>query len=73
MRWPCCAPSLKQAGPPCAALAERIVELLDNPDQARAIGQTARETVECEFNVDRMVKQTANLYREVLDPRPLPV
>ena len=35
--------------------------------------QTARETVECEFNVDRMVKQTANLYREVLDPRPLPV
>ena len=49
------------------ALAERIVELLDNPARARAIGQAARKTVEREFNVDRMVKQTAAVYREVLE------
>ena len=55
------------------ALAERIVELLDNPAQARAIGQTARETVEREFNVERMVEQTAAVYREVLEPHAVPV
>ena len=49
-------------------LAERIVELLDNPARARAIGHAARETVEREFNVERMVEQTAALYREVLEP-----
>lgn len=48
------------------SLAERIVELLDNPAQARAIGHAAREVVERDFNVQRMVEQTAALYEEVL-------
>ena len=50
------------------ALAERIAELLDNPARARAIGHAARENVEREFSVERMVEQTAALYREVLEP-----
>ena len=49
------------------SLAERIVELLDNPDQARAIGHAAREAVARDFSVERMVEQTAALYEEVLE------
>lgn len=44
-------------------LARRIVELLDDPVRARAIGTAARQLVESQFRVDRMVQQTADLYR----------
>ena len=40
------------------ALAERIVDLLDDPLRARAIGQAAHDYVVAEFPVDRMVEQT---------------
>jgi glycosyltransferase involved in cell wall biosynthesis len=54
-----------------AALAARINELLDDPLRARAIGQAAREKVRAEFPVDRMIEQTANLYRDVLGAVPI--
>jgi glycosyltransferase involved in cell wall biosynthesis len=49
------------------ALAERIVELLDDRGKAQAIGNAARDLVNREFGVECMVDQTAALYREVLD------
>lgn len=50
-----------------ARLAERILELLSDPIRARTLGVKGREVVRDEFNVDRMVQQTAELYREVVD------
>ena len=48
------------------ALSEAIIELLRDPERARAIGRTARERVLNDFPVSRMVEQTALLYREVV-------
>lgn len=48
------------------ALATRILELLDNPVQARAIGCEARAEVQKEFSVEKMVQKTVDLYREIL-------
>lgn len=47
------------------ALARRILELIDNPARAQALGTAARELVAHEYNVDRMVLQTAELYHEI--------
>ena len=46
--------------------AERILELLNDPVRARAIGEAGRVLVREEFGVERMVAETAALYREVL-------
>lgn len=47
-------------------LAARILELLADPARARAIGEAGRRTVQEQFGVGRMVKETAALYRRVL-------
>ncbi|HUF37494.1 MAG TPA: glycosyltransferase family 4 protein, partial [Anaerolineales bacterium] len=47
-------------------LAERILELLNDPVRARAIGESGRRLVQSEFNVETMVRRTAELYREIL-------
>lgn len=47
-------------------LAERILELLDDPLRARNIGSAAQREVRREFGVDRMVDDVTALYREVL-------
>ncbi len=52
--------------PDSTALAERILELLHDPVRARAIGEAGRQLVREEFGVERMVAQTADLYREIL-------
>ncbi len=54
--------------PPCESgrLAARIIELLDQPQKAREIGEAARRMVRQRFPVNRMVQQTADLYRDVL-------
>ena len=46
-------------------LAERMLELLNDADRARAVGEAGRQFVRREFNVDKMVSQTAALYRKV--------
>jgi glycosyltransferase involved in cell wall biosynthesis len=53
-----------------AALAERILELLHDPVRARSIGEAGRRLVGEEFGVERMVAQTAELYRDVLACEP---
>jgi glycosyltransferase involved in cell wall biosynthesis len=47
-------------------LADRIVELLNDQDRARALGRAGRERVLRDFPVERMVEQTAAVYRSVL-------
>jgi glycosyltransferase involved in cell wall biosynthesis len=49
------------------ALAERIIELLDDPIRARAIGVAGRQVVQERFGVQQMVRETARLYRDVLE------
>jgi glycosyltransferase involved in cell wall biosynthesis len=53
-------------------LARRILELLDQPARARALGTRARELVNDRFNVETMVEQTLQVYREVAAASPLP-
>lgn len=56
------------------SLAERILELLNDPERARAIGQSGRSRVLTEFRVDKMIGLTAKLYRRVLEnPEPVAV
>lgn len=61
-----------------ARLAERICELLDDPIRARTLGTAGRELVREEFSVERMVKETAEMYREIVEeaksilPKPEP-
>ncbi|WP_145377466.1 glycosyltransferase family 4 protein [Symmachiella dynata] len=53
------------------ALAEKILDLLNHPDRARAIGEAARARVLAEFSIEKMIDQTAGLYREILDAEKL--
>ncbi|HET6426427.1 MAG TPA: glycosyltransferase family 4 protein [Planctomycetaceae bacterium] len=55
-----------------ARLAERILELLDDPLRARNIGSAARTEVRGKFGVDRMAAEIAGLYREVLSATRIP-
>lgn len=48
-----------------ADLARRIIELLDQPARARAIGAQARQLVVEEYGMDAMLQKTIQLYREV--------
>lgn len=54
------------------ALAQRIIELLRNPELARQLGQAAREQVRNEFRVEEMIEKTATMYRKVLEEMPSP-
>jgi glycosyltransferase involved in cell wall biosynthesis len=55
-------------------LADRILELLADPPRARAIGEAARQMVRREFGLEKMVAQTADLYRGlVAESHPQPV
>ncbi len=47
------------------ALAVRILDLLDHPDRARALGSAARQLVRTQFSVKRMVDDTLRVYREI--------
>lgn len=52
-----------QSGP----IALRILELLQDPVRARAIGEAGRAFVRREFRMETMVERTAELYHQVLD------
>ena len=47
-------------------LAEALVELLQDTEQARRLGAAARAHVEREFSAARMARETAAIYEEVL-------
>ncbi|MBS0263670.1 MAG: glycosyltransferase family 4 protein [Planctomycetes bacterium] len=51
-----------------AELARRMIELLDNPTRARALGNQARRLVVEDYNVSTMVRKTAAIYRVALKP-----
>jgi glycosyltransferase involved in cell wall biosynthesis len=52
------------------ALARAIVEVLSDPERARAFGQAGRRFVEQEITVERMVAEHERLYRRVAAERP---
>lgn len=49
-------------------LAEKIIELLSNPDKRRQIRENAYNRFETYYNTERMAKETAKWYRAVLPP-----
>ena len=53
-----------------AGLASAIARLMDDPDLAHALGTCARERIREEYGFERMVRQFARVYDEVLDGLP---
>ena len=51
------------------SLANRILELLDDPAKAREMGRAARIEVARDFSVDQMVSKTVAVYREILEAK----
>lgn len=51
------------------ALAGRIIQLLDDPGRARALGQTAREWVEKHLSLSSMVDATESFYADVIEEK----
>ena len=49
-----------------AQLAQRILELLQDPIRSRALAEAGRRAVSEEFSTEQMVSRTAQVYREVL-------
>jgi UDP-GlcNAc:undecaprenyl-phosphate GlcNAc-1-phosphate transferase len=50
-------------------VAERIVELLRDPDRRRAFGEAGRAFAEEHFSVDRMVARISDLYIDLIERR----
>ena len=48
------------------ALAEAVIELLRNPDKARAFGEAGRRRVEERFTQKRMLEETFALFDELI-------
>jgi glycosyltransferase involved in cell wall biosynthesis len=45
------------------ATAERIAYLLDNPREARRMGQSGRKLIEEQFSLNTMVDETVQIYQ----------
>ena len=52
-----------------AAVADRILKLLDDPERAREMGETARRVVEERFSAQRMVADMAKMYDRLIEAR----
>jgi glycosyltransferase involved in cell wall biosynthesis len=50
------------------ALAQQVSTLLADPDRARRMGASGRETIVARYNVERLVDDIAALYRELAGP-----
>lgn len=51
------------------ALARAILELLRNPERARALGRAARERVEREFGIARMIERMEDIYTRLMEAK----
>lgn len=51
------------------AMADAICEVLNDPEQARAMGALGRERVELHFTIERTAKSVENVYQHVLRSR----
>ena len=49
------------------ALAERICDVLSNPDRARSVGQNAQAEVKRRFSLETMVREYERLYQRLLN------
>jgi glycosyltransferase involved in cell wall biosynthesis len=49
-----------------AALARALLELLDDPARARALGEAGRRRFEERFSAERMVRETLAVYKELM-------
>jgi glycosyltransferase involved in cell wall biosynthesis len=49
-----------------AAFARFTLQMLNEPDRARQLGEAGRQRILCEFSVEGMVERYARLYQEVL-------
>lgn len=52
-----------------ALTANRIMTLLEAPEEAHRLGKQARKTVEARFTVAHMIEQLARFYEDLLKPR----
>ncbi|WP_320194944.1 glycosyltransferase [Agrobacterium rosae] len=64
-------PYLAESGNP-ASLAEVLIEALNDPDRAKAVGQAGSTRFHTEFSAQRMASETAAVYRRVLLRRTQP-
>jgi glycosyltransferase involved in cell wall biosynthesis len=53
-----------------AAMSQAIVELLQDPEQARRLGQAGRKRVETRFTVPHQVATVEQVYETLLDTAP---
>jgi glycosyltransferase involved in cell wall biosynthesis len=51
------------------AIASAVIDLLQNPDKAQAMGTAGREVVKEKFTVETMVKKYEELYSSLLEDR----
>jgi len=54
------------------ALAEAVIRLLEDKEEARRLGETARALVPPRFPLRRMVEQTQSLYLELAEQKSIP-
>lgn len=51
------------------AIAERIIDLLQNPERARAMGKAGQDKVNRSYNWPTLAERTEEVYRSVLQQR----
>ena len=68
----CNHPYLAESGNP-ASLAEVLIEALNDPDRAKAVGQAGSTRFNNEFSAQRMATETAAVYRRVLSRHTQPI
>jgi len=52
-----------------AAAAERLLDLLRNPERAAQMGESGRSSAQTQFSAETMIKRLINLYRDLLAKR----
>ena len=50
-----------------SALSQELLKLLDDPEKAKALGQTGRDNVVIHFSDDKMAVDTKSVYEKLLN------